>query len=371
MSEAPVFSVTEFVAVFNQTLEYAYPIVTIVGELANYRVSKDKWIYFDLKDDESNIHCFGSVFRLPGPLKDGLMLRVSAVPRLHPQYGFSLTVQHIELSGEGSIKQAAELLKAKLNAEGLFEPSRKRQLPYPPQQIGLITSAESAAYHDFVKILSDRWGGLEITLADVQVQGEIAETQIITAINNFGQMTYPPEVLIITRGGGSPEDLQVFNTEMLTRAVAASRIPTLVAIGHERDVSLAELAADQRASTPSNAAELLVPDRTQLLKQLAALHQQIRSVLNQRYEVASQQLTDYRRSLETQLNLVVKQVNDQLAMKRKILQLLDPQTILQRGYSIIHKGTKVIKSATELHQSDEVSIQFHDGHIQAKVHNRA
>jgi exodeoxyribonuclease VII large subunit len=127
-------SVSEFVDLFNQTLDFAYPKVTILGELANFRISKDKWIYFDLKDETATIHFFGSVWQLPGPLEDGMMLRVISAPRLHPQYGFTMNIQKILLSGEGTIKKAAKLLEIKLASEGLFDADRKRPIPFPAQR---------------------------------------------------------------------------------------------------------------------------------------------------------------------------------------------------------------------------------------------
>src|SRR5690554_6110271 len=149
MASDIVFSVSDFVGVLNQTLEHAYPNVVIVGELANFKVSKNRWVYFDLKDEYASVRFFGTVYNLPGPLEDGMMLQVRGNPRLHPLYGFSVSVQTIQPVGEGSLKKAAALLQAKLTAEGLFEESRKRPLPYPPARIGLITSGESAAYADF------------------------------------------------------------------------------------------------------------------------------------------------------------------------------------------------------------------------------
>jgi exodeoxyribonuclease VII large subunit len=139
-------SVSDFVALLNQTLETAYPYVTISGELANFRVSKNRWVYFDLKDEQASVHFFGTVYQMPGPLEDGMLVQVSGNPRLHPLYGFSVTVRSLRPVGEGAIKRAAELLQLKLQAEGLFDPSRKRALPYPPTRIGLVASKESAAY---------------------------------------------------------------------------------------------------------------------------------------------------------------------------------------------------------------------------------
>jgi len=162
MSQTIIYSVTDFVAVFNQTIQYAYPFVVIEGELSSFRVSKGRWVYFDLKDETSNVKFFGNVHQLPGPLEDGMKLRVSGTPQLHPNYGFSITIQSIALAGEGTIKKASQLLEMRLRKEGLFDFARKRALPYPPERIGLIASGDSAAYSDFIKIINARWGGVEI-----------------------------------------------------------------------------------------------------------------------------------------------------------------------------------------------------------------
>src|SRR6185369_6914352 len=145
MDNQLIFGVSDFVAYLNQTLEIAYPYVTIEGELTNFRVSKNRWVYFDLKDDESSVKFFGTVYTLPGPLEDGMVVRVSGSPRLHQQYGFSVNFQTIQPVGEGALRRAADLLAAKLEAEGLFAPERKRFLPYPPARIALITAGGSAA----------------------------------------------------------------------------------------------------------------------------------------------------------------------------------------------------------------------------------
>ncbi len=166
-----ILSVSDFVAVFNQTISYAYPSVTIEGELESLRISKGRWVYFNLKDNLSSVKFFGTVNQLPGPLEDGLVIRVKGVPFLHHLYGFSINVQFMQPVGEGSLRRAAQLLEAKLTKEGLFDESRKRQIEYPPTRLGLITSVGSAAYQDFIKILGERWGGIAIEVADVQVQG--------------------------------------------------------------------------------------------------------------------------------------------------------------------------------------------------------
>lgn len=301
MSEQLIFGVSDFVAYLNQTLEIAYPFVTIEGELSNFRVSKNRWVYFDLKDAGASVRFFGTVYSLPGPLEDGMVVRVSGSPRLHAQYGFSVNFQAIQPVGEGSIRKAADLLQAKLAAEGLFDPQRKRALPYPPRRIALITAGGSAAYADFIKITNARWRGLTIDHYDVLVQGEQAPGQIVAAIGAVNALADVPDVLVLTRGGGSAEDLAAFSSELVTRAVAASRVPTLVAIGHEVDISLAELAADQRASTPSNAAELLTPDRQEVLRQLAADKQDLRSALKRLVQGRLELLKTARSDLDRRL----------------------------------------------------------------------
>jgi len=365
--DTPAFTVSEFVAVLNQTLEFAYPDVTVTGEIANFRVSKNRWVYFDLKDDQATVRFFGTVYQLPGPLEDGLTVAVHGAPRLHPQYGFSVTIQRIQPVGEGSIKKAAKLLEAKLAAEGLFEEARKRRLPYPPASVGLITSGESAAYRDFVKIINARWSGLEITLIDVQVQGEASPQQVAQAIRQFNQLAIAPEVLVITRGGGSAEDLQAFSTELVTRAVAASRIPTVVAIGHEVDVSLAELAADRRASTPSNAAELLVPDRQALRTALQDQRMHLAHFAERTAHEARRELKVWRETLQGSVSQLTTQAREQLTLRSQLLQAFNPQAALTRGYALIRKGKTVVRSGREITAGDEITVQLHDAQLTTHV----
>ncbi|MDB5185777.1 MAG: Exodeoxyribonuclease 7 large subunit [Candidatus Saccharibacteria bacterium] len=361
-----MLSVSDFVALLNQTLEYAYPSVVIVGELANFRVSKNRWVYFDLKDEHSSVKFFGTIYGLPGPLEDGMMLQVRGTPRLHQLYGFSVTYQTIQPVGEGSLKRAAALLEAKLAAEGLFDPARKRPLPYPPKRIGLIASRESAAYHDFVKILNERWGGVEILLADVQVQGEASPRQIVAALEYFN--TAPEiDVVVITRGGGSPEDLAAFSTEQVTRAVAASRTPTIVAIGHEVDISLAELAADQRASTPSNAAQLLVPDKRHVLEQLLLTKQQLNQLLTGKVQNEVRRLGEARNDMTTMWDQYFRRLESSLKLKSQLIEAFNPESALKRGYAIVRRANEIIRSGKQLKVGDDLSIQLSDGRIDTTV----
>jgi exodeoxyribonuclease VII large subunit len=258
--------VSDFIALTNQTLEFAYPSVEVEGEVASFKVNQGKFVFFDLKDQAGSVGCFMTLWQLRTPIEDGMKVVVVATPKLTPWGKFSLTVRAVRPSGEGNLKKSFELLKAKLDKEGLFSPARKRALPALVQHVAVISSTQAAGYADFIKILNDRWGGLEVEVAHVQVQGATAPDQIIRALQYFNMREELPQVVVIVRGGGSADDLSAFNDEQLVREIAASRIPTLVGVGHEIDMSLADMVADVRAATPSNAAQILTPDRNEIVR---------------------------------------------------------------------------------------------------------
>lgn len=362
MNEPVILSVSEFVVAVNQTLEFAYPYITLIGEISNFRVSKNKWVYFDLKDETASLRCFGTVYQLPGPLEDGLKVQVTGTPRLHPLYNLSFNLQSVQPIGEGSLKRAADLLYAKLDAEGLFSSDRKRQIPYPPESIGLITSGQSAAYADFIKILKERWMGVDIMHADVQVQGEPAIGQIVRAIEHFNAHQTLMDVLVITRGGGSTDDLAVFSTEPVVRAIAASRIPTLVAIGHEVDISLAELVADQRASTPSNAAELLTPHKKEVASQLHVSRNRLAQSLEHMMVQHRSALKRNAEVLASSIQSVITDSRQSLTMRTSVLGVLNPASALGRGYALItNQQGNVLRSVSQLPPGTRVKLTLADG----------
>jgi exodeoxyribonuclease VII large subunit len=296
-----------------------------------------------------------------------MMVRVSGRPRLHQLYGFSVNVQVITPVGEGTIRRAADLLQAKLAAEGLFNPERKRPLPYPPQRIALITAGQSAAYADFMKILNARWRGVSVDHYDVLVQGEQAPAQITAAIAAANAAAEVPDVLVLTRGGGSADDLAAFSHEQVTRAVAASRVPTLVAIGHEVDISLSELAADQRASTPSNAAELLTPDRAVVLRRLrderTGLGEALLRVVSKRTDWLRQQHVALNRGLRASHEAAWSQVRS----AKQLLEAYNPTAALRRGYALVRSGSQLVKRVGQLNIGDSVQITLSDGTAEATI----
>lgn len=367
MSGELVFRVSDFVAYLNQTLETAYPYVAIEGEVSSFRVSRNKWVYFDLKDETASVRFFGTVFSLSGPIEDGMVVRVSGNPRLHPLYGFSVNIQSIMPVGEGSLRRAAELLAAKLKTEGLFAEERKRPLPYPPKRIALLTAGNSAAYADFMKILNARWRGVQVDHFEVQVQGDPAESQIVAAITAANALPELPDVLVLTRGGGSVDDLAAFSTERVTRSVAASRIPTLVAIGHEIDVSLAELAADRRASTPSNAAEMLTPDRSVILSQLSVIRDDLDRELLEIVETRRERLIRQRGELSRGLEMAYRSARSRIEVTRQLLEAYDPSAALRRGYALVWADGRLVRRVADLKTGMSVRIQLSNGAVRATI----
>lgn len=346
----PIFSVSDFIAVINQTLDYAYPTVEVEGEVASFKVNQSKFVFFDIKDKSGSINCFMTIWQLRIPIEDGMKVIVSATPKITQWGKFSLTVKTVRPSGEGALKKSFEILKSKLDNEGLFAIERKRQLPRVPQNIAVISSTQAAGYADFIKILNDRWGGLKVQVAHTQVQGVDAPDQIIRAINYFNQLESLPEAIVIIRGGGSADDLSTFNDELLVRAIASSRIPTLVGVGHEIDESLADLAADVRASTPSNAAQILVPDKSEIIR---AVKVQVNSLLLRVLQVIDQQKLTINKNLANIIEKIEAMFNDQsqkiLYLKNMISQF-NPDKVLARGYALV-RGKPEINSIIEIETS--------------------
>jgi exodeoxyribonuclease VII large subunit len=354
-------SVSDFIALTNQTLEYAYPSVEIEGEVAGFKVNQGKYIFFDLKDASGSIGCFMMLWQQRLPIEDGMKVVVTGTPKLTPWGKFSVTVRNVQPSGEGSLKKSFELLKAKLQKEGLFATERKRTLPTLPRRVAVISSTQAAGYADFIKILNDRWGGLEVEVAHVQVQGADAPDQIIRALRYFNGREEVPEVIVIVRGGGSADDLAAFNDELLVREIAASRVPTLVGVGHEVDISLADMAADVRAATPSNAAQLLVPDRQEVVRRVQSrvgiLLPKVEKVIDIRLREVELSMTKAFRQIERRH----EDTERRLESLRQVLSELNPRRVLERGYALVRGdiapgGTIEIEKQTTLIKAEVLNV---------------
>lgn len=337
----PPVTVGEAVAVLNQTLEYAYPTIEIVGEVSSFTINQSKFVFFDIKDNEAALPCFMMKFQLRTALEDGMKVKIAGTPKVTAKGKFSVTVRTVTPMGQGAIKRSFELLKASLEKEGLFDASRKRTIPDIPQKIAVISSTQAAGYNDFITLIDKRWGGLKIDVAHVQVQGEAASGQIIRALNAFNQAGIQYDAIILLRGGGGVDDLAVFNDEKLVRAVAASRIPTVSAIGHEQDIVLTDFVCDMRASTPSHAAQLLVPDRRQYIE---TLHRSVRLGADsavRHIDTLHAHLGDEKNRLLARIESRYATIYNDFTAHLKVVRAVNPRHVLRQGYAIV-RGRSVV-----------------------------
>lgn len=394
LPEIPAISVGQFLSLVNQTLR-TIPTETfaIEGEVADFRVSQGKWVNFDLKDEqlESKLPCFMTTYQLGVPLQDGMRVQAIGYAKVFERFGkFSLNVTSVTPVGEGALAKAYAMLKAKLTAEGLFDHGRKRALPQFPRTIGLITSREAAAYGDFLRILGNRMGGLTILHANVHVQGQYAADEICQAFANFNALPEAerPEVIVLTRGGGSLEELHAFNDERVVRAVFCSVVPVIVGVGHERDETLCDFVADLRASTPSNAAERICLDRQELMRHLEHMTARFADRLEQRIysqnsAIERSQMIFERAILNAgnqfavtttrlshafdRFRLSVLATLKHIESREKLLENVNPTRVLSRGYSIIRKDGQLVRDAGALAPGERLTLQFATGAAEAEV----
>lgn len=403
-------TVKEFNQLIHTVLQEAVGEVSIVGEVSGFKTSQGKWAFFDLKDTDSIVNCFMPLFRLDFPIADGQEIMVTGTPGIHASSGrFSFTVRAVTLRGEGALQKAFEDMKAKLMAEGLFDAAHKQRIPRFPEHIGIITSGEGAAVNDITKVLNGRWGGLKLSLIPVAVQGKNAPDELIAAINHFNQYV-PVDVIIFGRGGGSLEDLQAFNSERVARAIFASKIPIIAGIGHEHNTSICDLVADVRAATPSNAAEICVPDRAEVKREIDMLvhrgqqgisrnitrlrhelrHQtqtlqlfisgrvsDIRALIQSLYQSFKNKRTTLdmlQQKLDMSQRHLVQRMTDRLHTAKqtydessKLLLALSPQSILNRGYSITYAADtqKPIVRLADIPEDGRIRTQLSDGSIES------
>lgn len=335
---AKALHVSDFIAIMNDTLAVGVGQVYIEGEIAHYTVQRGKFVFFDLKDEGGSLQCFMMLFWQHTRLEDGMNVRVAARPQLTDKGKFSLTVDAVQPLGAGSVQRQFELLRAELQAEGLFDPSRKRPLPVWPKRIAVITSAQAAGYHDFMSIIRQQGVAVAITVHDVAVQGTHAAEEMVHALQRVNAEASPAEAVILLRGGGNRDDLAAFDDERLVRAIAASRVPVATAIGHEVDTTLADEAADRRFATPSHAAAHIVPQRSALQQQVVWMQQSIASDYSALLDASSQAAERWQQSIATQLRGSIVAAQQRTAALDRVVRSYNPAAVLARGYAIV-RGT--------------------------------
>jgi exodeoxyribonuclease VII large subunit len=367
-----------------------------MGEISNFRVPPSGHFYFTLKDDKCQIAAV--MFRQQGaslafsPENGMAVLCFGRVSLYSVRGDLQLYVESMEPKGQGALYLAFEQLKSKLSAEGLFALERKRRLPFLPSSIGIVTSDKGAALQDMLRIIGDRFPNRRIIIRPVRVQGDGAAREVATGIAELARCG-EIDVMIVGRGGGSLEDLWAFNEEIVARAIIASPVPVISAVGHEIDFTIADFVADQRAPTPTAAAEMVLPRKADLVEQLKrcddALSRALQSDLqaaNERVQALVKRLTDPTRRLrenqqrldDMSLDLVrrfqqrVRQLRDRLARASGRLNALSPLAVLDRGYSIAHKLPEetIVKDVAVLGVGDRLRIRFAKGRAMCRVEEK-
>lgn len=368
--------------------------VWVQGQVSNYSKSAAGHIYFTLKDEKSQIRC--ALFRRDAALlrflpRDGEEVLVRGQMGIYAARGeYQITVKKVEPLGIGALQRAFEELKQQLADEGLFDPQYKKTLPEFPKKIGVVTSATGAAFQDICQQLRKRYPLAEVLLHPTLVQGDGAAAGIARALQVINQRT-DIDVLIVGRGGGSIEDLWAFNEELVARAIFASTIPVVSAVGHETDFTIADMVADYRAPTPSAAIEHIVPDQVELFAQLEGYDGWLRKIINDQFDAHRTRLQDFETRLSpTRRKDAIYQLHQTVdtldlacrsAVGRKLadserdlhtlaqrLNALSPLATLERGYSISRKTDgEVLTSAKQVSIGDRVEIQLADGHLACRV----
>ncbi|MBQ3414909.1 MAG: exodeoxyribonuclease VII large subunit [Clostridia bacterium] len=367
--------------------------VLVKGEISNFKNHYTGHLYFTLKDENSLIKCimFKSYAQKLNFLpKDGMKVMVFGTVSVFERDGvYQIYVKAMEEEGIGDLYAKYQKLKAKLEEEGLFDESTKRKIPKMPETIGVLTSQTGAVIRDIINVSTRRNPNVHIKLYPIPVQGEGAAEKIVHGIN-FMNEKVGADVLIIARGGGSLEDLWPFNEEIVARAIYNSAIPVISAVGHETDFTIADFVADLRAPTPSAAAELAVPDMIEIKEKILSNEKRLKNSLlkkveysrlrfekvmtNRVFKEPTRNINDnYLRvdSFVKKLENIVKQRQYQSQIKYKELNskldALSPLKTLSRGYSIVEKDNKIVKSKKEIKQGEEVTLKFKDGDCKAKV----
>ncbi|MBI3554327.1 MAG: exodeoxyribonuclease VII large subunit [Elusimicrobia bacterium] len=393
---AKIYTVSELNAQIHDLLEASFSELWVEGELSNCKAYPSGHTYMTLKDAGAQIKAVlfkGAAFRVKFQPQDGLKVLVRGrVTSYAPRGDLQLILSAMEPREKGALQLAFEQLKAKLEAEGLFAEERKKPLPAYPKSVGLVTSLQGAAVRDMLSVLDRRWPGLEILIYPVKVQGEGAAAEIAQAIVDFNELLPQTSVLLVGRGGGSMEDLWAFNEESVARAIAGSHIPVVSCVGHETDFTIADFVADQRAPTPSAAAELAVPEKEAVLDNVLGLSDDLGSAMKEllarlserlsraaghpflqsphrMYEERIRRVDELYARLPEAMRQVLSHAEKDLKLQAEKLDAISPLKVLSRGYAIAEKlpGGEILRKSSSVKPGDKVRVRLHEGQIQCEV----
>lgn len=393
-AQTDVLSVGELALELQHVLASEIGAVRVRGEVSQFTAARSGHWYFTLKDADASISSVmfrgNNRYARIQPRVGDVVLVSGTLDLYAPRGQLSLVVRRIAAAGEGDLQAKIEATKRLLAAEGLFDPARKRRLPALPRAIGVATSPTGAAFQDILRVTGERFPGVPILLAPCRVQGDAAPREVVSALELIVE-DGRADVIIVGRGGGSAEDLMAFNSEAVARAIARAPVPVVSAVGHESDMSIADLVADVRAATPSHAAELVVPERTALLAGLDELSDRTRGAMRvhlersrerlhllripppevallrcrQRVERAGDRLVD---AMERSL----RERNNRLATLAGQLQALSPKKVLGRGYAIVRDADgRVVSRVDDAAPGDHLRVELQDGSLAVDVSGRA
>jgi exodeoxyribonuclease VII large subunit len=369
----PMFeSISELTERIKRSLEADFAEVALHGEVSNVARPRSGHVYFTLKDDSASIRAVmwkNETRRMAFDLTDGLAVRALGRLTVYPPRGeYQIVVREIEPEGIGALELAFRQRYAKLALEGLFDPGRKRPLPRFPRRIVVVTSPTGAAIRDILQVTSRRWRCAQILIAPARVQGVGADREVVAALQLANQIA-DADVIIVARGGGSLEDLWTFNEESVVRAIVASGLPVVSAVGHEIDVTLADLAADRRALTPSEAGEVCVPDGREVALHLDRLADRLRLAGQARLDDARDQLDRLAQRARLALQQGLLDRRHRLARLAASLEALSPIAVLGRGYSLTFHadGKALIRSAEDVRPGQLILTRLATGQIMSRV----
>lgn len=367
------WTVSRVNAAARDLIEGAFPPLRVIGEVTNFTRARSGHCYFSLRDEGSQIRCVmwrDEARRLPTTPTEGTQVRALGRLTLYEARGeFQLVVADLEAKGEGLWKLALERLRARLAAEGLTAPERKRALPRHPACIGVVTSGSGAVLHDIVNVVRRRAPWTRLVLCACRVQGEGAAEDIARAIRLIDRAGCA-DVLIIGRGGGSMEDLWAFNEEIVARAIAAAGIPTISAVGHETDITIADLVADLRAPTPSAAAEAAVPDREAIQRELNRQTSRISASAHRRIQRLNTKFTAVAERMAQSSRRDLKRRAERVAAATSRLEILSPLSTLRRGYAVpLDPSGQVLRGVADFSPDTEFTLRVADGSVECTVHD--
>lgn len=385
------FTVSEITRQIRTSLEYNFSNISILGEISNVRRPSSGHIYLTLKDKNSQLQAV--VFRnvankIKFELKDGMeVITFGSVTVYEPRGQYQLIINKVEPKGVGALQLAFQQLKEKLEKEGLFDQTHKKPIPFIPQKIGIVTSPTGAAIKDILNIIDRRFANVEILIYPVKVQGEGAAQEIAEAITELNTLT-DIDVIIAGRGGGSLEDLWAFNEEIVARSIYNSRIPIISAVGHEIDITIADLVADKRALTPSEAGELVVPRKDLLLDMLEKLETRLLQSLTGKLKLSKdkliriansyamrqpfdrlrrwqQRLDEFAQRLKLNITHALNTEREKLSGIAGKLESLSPLNVLKRGYTITTglENNKSLREVKGLNKEDKIKTSFSKGSV--------